>query len=156
MKIEKFLSHSPIFALYLTTSLVVEAFQARLAKYEVHLLQALVLTALFFEEREVRPSELSRAFQVDRSTLSHALRGLEKKGWLRRGLHPTDARGYVLSLTSGGRRKALALVKEFDSTQDGLEAAVGSRRLRETVDEIHGIRLQYQSLFGGRYAVPFP
>jgi DNA-binding MarR family transcriptional regulator len=148
MKIEKFLSHSPIFACYLTNSMVVEAFQARLAKHEVHLLQGLVLTALFFEEREVRPSELSRAFQVDRSTLSHALRGLEKKGWLRRGLHPTDARGYVLTLTASGGRKALVLVKEFDSTQEGLEAALGSRRLREIVDEIHAIRRSYQNLFG--------
>ena len=143
MKIKKFLSQSPIFAFYLASSQVVEAFQARLAKHEVHLLQGLILTAIFFEEREVRPFELSGAFQVERSTLSHAIRGLEKKGWIRRNQHPTDARGYVLSLTPSGKRKVLVLVKEFDSVQNSLEAGIGPRRIREIVEDIGQIRQNY-------------
>lgn len=143
MKIKKFLSQSPIFSFYLAASEVVEDFQKNLVKHEVHFLQGLILTALFFEDRLVRPFELSQDFQVERSTLSHAIRGLEKKAWIKREIHPTDARGYGLSLTASGRRKALALVKVFDQVQTGIEENFGSRKLREAVESINGLRKSY-------------
>jgi DNA-binding MarR family transcriptional regulator len=143
MKIKKFISQSPVFSFYLAASEIVEDFQTRLVRHEVHLLQGLVLTALFFEERDVRPSELSQDFQVERSTLSHALRGLEKKGWVRRAIHPEDARGYLLSLTPSGKKKALVLIKEFDQAQEGIEKVLGVKKLRDAVDGINEIRRSY-------------
>jgi DNA-binding MarR family transcriptional regulator len=143
MKIKKFISQSPIFSLYLAASEVVEHFQKNLVNFEVHFLQGLILTAIFFEDKEVRPLELSHVFQVERSTLSHAIRGLEKKGWLKRNMHPTDARGYVLSLTSSGRKKALALIKEFDQVHDGIEQNIGVRKLKESIDNINAVRKSY-------------
>ncbi len=145
MKIKKFLSQSPIFSFYLSASDVVEDFQKNLVKHDVHFLQGLILTAIFFEDREVRPFELSQSFQVERSTLSHAIRDLEKKGLLKRGIHSTDARGYVLSLTPSGKRKAIVLVKEFDKAQEGIESSIGIRRLREAVDSINEIRKSYRT-----------
>lgn len=146
MKIKKFLSQSPIFSFYLAAAEVVENFQKNLVEHDVHLLQGLILTALFFEDREVRPFELSQDFQVERSTVSHALRGLEKKGWIKRGIHPTDARGYVLSLSPSGKRKALTLVKVFDQVQEDLEGTFGPRKLREAVDNINAMRKCYSDL----------
>lgn len=142
MKIEKFLSQSPIFALYAANSHVVDTFQARLAGHDVHLLQGLILTAMLFEERPLRPSELIRSFAVENSTLSHALRGLEKKSWIRRDLHHLDARGYVFSLSPAGKRKAVALVKEFDLAQNELERGLGARRIREIVEDIGRLTLK--------------
>ena len=146
MKIQAFLAHSPVFAFYLAARDVLEEFQTRLARHEVHLLQGFVLTALFFEGREVRPSELSAVFQVDRSTMSHALRGLEKKGWVRRSLHPSDARGYLLALTPAGRRKAVILVKEFDTVQAAFETGLGTRRTREVVEDVMSLMRLYKDL----------
>lgn len=144
MKIRKFLSQSPIFSFYLAASEIIENVQKNLVKHDVHFLQGLILTALLFEEREVRPFELSQDFQVGRSTISHAIRGLERKGLLKRGLHPTDARGYVLSLTTSGKRKAVVLVKEFDKTHDGIENHFGAKKLREAVENMNEIRRLYR------------
>lgn len=146
MKIKKFLEHSPIFSLYLSTSQIIDDFQRSLMKQEVHFLQGLILTAIFFEENDVRPFELSHEFNVDRSTLSHALRGLEKKGLVKRAMHQTDARGYVFSLTPAGKRKALILIKEFDRLQEGFEQFFGVKKVREIVNNINGLRYIYKKL----------
>ncbi len=92
----------------------------------------------------MRPFELSRDFQVERSTISHAIRGLEKKGWLKRVIHPTDARGYMLSLSPSGKKKAMTLVKIFDQAQESLEENFGTRKLREAVDSINALRKCYR------------
>lgn len=132
MKIKKFIAESPIFALYRGHSLFVAPFQIRLAQEGVHFLQGLILTALFFEEREVRPREMAKVFQVSKSNLSHALRSLEKKGWLKRAILAEDARGYLFSLTSSGRKKALTLIKTFDEAEDKLEK-VGVKATKDFV-----------------------
>lgn len=139
MKIKKFISQSPIFALYRAQSVVLESFQQRLSEHGVHLLQGLILTAIFFEEKDVRPLELHSVFGVERSNLSHALRDLEKMGLLKRSMHPTDARGYVFSLTPSGRKKTLALIKEFDGVQDAFEASLGVRGTKEFVDRVQQV-----------------
>jgi DNA-binding MarR family transcriptional regulator len=130
MKIHKFLSQSCLFVLYRGHASIVEPFQTRINNEGVHLLQALVLTALFFDDREVRPSELAGVLKVSKSNLSHSLRSLEKKGWLKRGIHPRDARGYLFSLTAAGKKKATVLIKAFDTTEFEIERSVGAKNLR--------------------------
>ncbi|MCB0411206.1 MAG: MarR family transcriptional regulator [Bdellovibrionales bacterium] len=147
MKIEKYLSQSPIFALYRTQGALIDNLQRVLMKEDVHLLQGLILTALFFEERDVRPFEISSAFQVSKSNLSHALRGLEKKGFLKRSMHSTDARGYLFNLTSQGKKKALNLVKLFDEIQDELEKKMGVRSFRDFVQNLETLIKVYNSRF---------
>ncbi len=118
--------------------LIVEPFQERLAKEGVHLLQSLILTSLFFEEREVRPMELARTFQVSKSNLSHALRDLEKRGFLKRSLLEQDARAYLFSLTPLGKKKTLSLVKMFDQVETAFEKEVG---VQITRDFVHAVNL---------------
>lgn len=127
MKIRKYLTQSPIFALYRAQNLVVERFQQKLKRNDVHLLQGLILTAIFFEDKEVRPFELQSALKVEKSNLSHALRGLERKGLIKRSMHSSDARGYIFSLTPAGRKSTLDLIKEFDKIQGQIEGQLGKK-----------------------------
>jgi len=147
MKIKKFISQSPIFALYLGNALLIEPFQAQLAKEGIHFLQGLILTALFFETREVRPYELAKVFQVSKSNLSHALRDLEKKGMLKRSVHPDDARGYLFCLTPLGNKKALGLVKTFDDVENALEKNVSGKATKEFINVINQYVDGYHSKF---------
>jgi DNA-binding MarR family transcriptional regulator len=100
---------------------------------------------MFFEERDVRPRDLHSAFGVERSNLSHSLRGLEKKGFIKRSTHPTDARGYIFSLTSSGRKKALTLIQEFDRTQDRFESVFGVKKSRELVESIQSLVIEFEN-----------
>lgn len=49
------------------------------------------------------PSALARALGLPRPTLSHLLRRLERRGWVRREPDPADLRRFRLSLTEAGR-----------------------------------------------------
>ncbi len=147
MKIKKFLSQSPLFALYRGQSLVLENFQARLAKDEIHFLQALILTAIFFEDRQVRPFELASQFEVSKSNLSHSLRNLEKKGWLRRSMHAEDARGYLFDLTAAGRKKAMSLVKIFDEVEGAIEKRVSIKSSREFITVLDSFVISYRAQY---------
>ncbi len=129
MKIEKFLNASPLYNLSIAYGEIIGGFQKRLAEEQVHFLQALILTGIYFEERPARPGELARAFACSRSTLSHALRGLERKGLLERKSSSDDARAYFFSLTKEGRRKVPRLVKIFDSTEDRIEEAFAGKKI---------------------------
>ncbi len=123
MKIDKFLESSPLFILFATHAEIIGGFQNRFAKENVHFLEALVLTGLFFEEKPVRPTELSKAFSTTKSNMSHTLRGLEKKGLIERKTSNKDARAYLFTLTREGKKKAPKLIKIFDSTEQQIEKA---------------------------------
>ena len=125
MRIEKFLSTSPLFSLYNAYDEVLRDFQEKLRAEDVHFIQALIVTGLFFEERPVRPSELAETLKSSRSNISHAVRDLEKKGLVERTTNASDHRAYFLTLTRTGKRRASKLIRIFDTTQDQIEAAGG-------------------------------
>lgn len=52
----------------------------------------------------LRARELGRAVGWDRSRLSHQLRRMEERGFIRRFECPTDARGTMVTLTEAGRQ----------------------------------------------------
>lgn len=136
MKIESYLSQSPLYWTYLAQLQLLEPIQTQLKKQGVHLFQGLLLTAIFFEDREVRPTELVKAFKIKRSNLSHSLRSLETQGYVRRIPHPSDARGYLFSLTPPGRRKALSLIKFFDEIQTSFEQVFSSVFLKNIISNL--------------------
>ena len=53
-------------------------------------------------EGTLRMSELAERMRITRSRLSHALSGLEKRGWVRRKEDPADKRGHFAVLTEQG------------------------------------------------------
>lgn len=129
MKIKKFLDVSPLFNLHIAYEEILGDFQNRLAQEGVHFLQALIMAGLFFEERVVRPTELAATFEAKKSNMSHALRSLEKKGWIVRETHSEDARAYFFSLTKEGKKKVSRLIKIFDSIEDKIEAAPAGKKV---------------------------
>ena len=133
MKIEKFLRTTPLFTLFVAYDEIIGDFQKRISKEEVHFLQALILTGLFFEDRAVRPSELAKVLRTGKSNLSHAIRGLEKAGLVHRATIQEDARAYLFTLTREGKKKVPRLIKIFDSAQEQIEAALGHKRLNPSL-----------------------
>lgn len=49
------------------------------------------------------PLEMARAFQVPKTSMSHTLAGLEKRGLIRMVPNPEDGRGKLIYLTDDGR-----------------------------------------------------
>ncbi len=50
------------------------------------------------------PLEMARAFQVPKTSMSHTLAGLEKRGLIRMAPNPEDGRGKLIFLTEAGRQ----------------------------------------------------
>jgi DNA-binding MarR family transcriptional regulator len=49
------------------------------------------------------PMDLARAFQVPKTSMSHTLAGLEKRGLIRMEPNPDDGRGKLVRLTDSGQ-----------------------------------------------------
>ena len=58
---------------------------------------------------------------MDRTTLTAALKALERKGWVRTEKSPRDGREKMLSLTPEGKTRLAAAVPIWASTHDALE-----------------------------------
>jgi DNA-binding MarR family transcriptional regulator len=133
MKINKFLDESPLFNLALAYNEIIGDFQKQLSREDVHFIEALIITGLFFEDRPVRPTELAHTFSVSKSNLSHSLRALEKQKLVERKTAPEDARAYFFSLSKEGSKRAQRLIKLFDSTEDRLEKTFGGRKINPSL-----------------------
>jgi DNA-binding MarR family transcriptional regulator len=126
MRIQKFLSTSPIFSLHVAHDHLLRELESKLATEEVHFIQALIVTSLFFEAVDVQPSQLASELKTSKSNISHALRDLERRGLVERHLRSNDARAYFFSLTRTGKRKAHQLIKIFDANQRAMEDVGGT------------------------------
>ena len=67
-----------------------------------------ILLHLFMAEEMgkpgVSPTELSKARNVSKNTISSLLRSLEEQGLVTRAVSPTDRRSFVIQLTDHGRK----------------------------------------------------
>lgn len=92
--------------------------------------QFLVLAALLHTRSRQRPrptqKQLADRTGIDVNTTSQVLRGLERRGLVRRTPHPADSRAIALSLTAGGlelarhcTREARALSRRYFASIDG-------------------------------------
>jgi len=130
MRIDAFLSESPMFAVNRAArhfeSLAVRA----LAADRLGFLEGLTLAALFFEApRQVKPSELAATFATTRGNISHCVSALEAKGLLQRKIDPGDARAYLLTLKPQGKRCALRVIAALDRLQKEFETEIGKPAL---------------------------
>lgn len=132
MKIQSYLRQSPIFVLNSVYERTIPRLNKELKKEDLNLLQALVLTALFFEDRtDVTPSELTKTFCTTKANMSHIISRLEELGLIKRTLNENDSRMFYITLKSEGRKKSLKLIKYFDELQDLYEAEFGSMSLQK-------------------------
>lgn len=134
MRIDAFLSESPMFAVT-GAARRFEALAARvLAGDNLGFLESLVLAGLFFEApRQVKPSELAATFATTRGSISHCISSLEAKGLVQRKIDPEDARAYLLTLRPQGRRCALRVIAALDRLQKGFEDEIGKAELAEMI-----------------------
>jgi len=102
--------------------------------------QFFVLSALHHAQTHDRPAptqkELSNRTGIDVNTTSQVLRGLERRGLVRRAPHPTDSRAVALSLTEPGlelarhcTREARALNRRYFASVDGESLLATLRQL---------------------------
>jgi len=134
MRIDAFLSESPMFAVNRAARRFASLAAGALADDDLGFLEALVLAALFFEApRAVRPSQLAETFATTRGNLSHCVSSLEAKGFLLRKIDPDDARAYLLALKPQGRRCALRVIAALDHMQKEFENEAGKTALAEMI-----------------------
>ncbi|MGZ6370898.1 MAG: MarR family winged helix-turn-helix transcriptional regulator [Bdellovibrionota bacterium] len=116
------MTSSPAYAVLHVSRVIENSISEALKDYRLNSLQAGVLLSILFEQRQVRPRELSRAMGVTPSNLSHIITSLEKKKWLFRKTIPGDARGYGIELSDRGKKIAGSMVRYFDRMQARSEA----------------------------------
>ena len=136
MRIEKFLASSTLYKLFSAYNKIIGDFQKRLALEDVHFLQALILTGLFFEDRPLRPSELAKSLEISKSNLSHSLRGLEQLKLVERSISDEDARAYYFQLTREGKKKSAKLIKLFDSVENKIDAIPSAEKIQASLKSL--------------------
>ena len=148
MKIQKYLEQSPVFSLNAAYEAVVPSLNRKLKSEDLNLLQGLVLTALFFEDRkDITPSQLAELFQTSRANMSHILSHLEYKGWVRRVVREKDARQFHIELRPDGRKKATSLIRFYDRLQSSFEKELGTSGCQRLVDGLKALTTCYRSRF---------
>lgn len=89
------------------------------------------------------PLALARAFQVPKTTMTHTLRGLVKRGWIEMAPNPEDARSKLVLLTDPGRQFCSDAIAALGPDMSRLNARIDLdvagvlrdlRQLREVLD----------------------
>ena len=142
MRIEAFLRESPMFTVKRAARhfdrVAAEAFSAD----DLGFTEGLVLAAIFFEAPlPIKPSDLAETFSTTRGNISHAISSLEAKGLVQRKIDPSDARAYLLTLKSPGKKCALRVIAAFDKMQKGFEQRVGRAVLTNALEVIRALEL---------------
>ncbi len=147
MRIDVFLSESPMFAVNRAARRFESLAARALAADGLGFLEALVLAALFFEApRQVKPSQLAETFSTSRGNLSHCVTSLEAKGLLLRKIDPEDARAYLLTIKPQGKRCALRVIAALDRMQKELEEEIGKPALAEMLKSLRKLEARGAAL----------
>jgi DNA-binding MarR family transcriptional regulator len=76
------------------------------------------ILTLVVEHGPMTQTALSRALQIDRTTMVMLIDDLESKGRVRRRRHPKDRRAFLIRPTDRGRAAQVAAVKILDEQQE--------------------------------------
>ena len=137
MRIESFLSQSPVFQASRIARRMEASLNLVLRDEGVTFFEALVLAAIFFEKKgAIKPSALAETFQTTRGNVSHCISSLEAKGLVRRRIDLEDARAFRLVLQPTGRRRAVRVVGILDRMQRHFEETVGVAKLETMLGQM--------------------
>ena len=139
MRIESFLKQSPVFQANRVARRMEASLNASLKQEGLTLSESLMLTAIFLEKKRVRPSELAVTFETTRGNVSHVVSSLEAKRFLRRRIDPEDARGFLLELEPGGKRKAARVAGILDRMQTQFEKELGQSKLEMMLRQMNAV-----------------
>ena len=91
--------------------------------------QISLLRAVYFRpERQLTMNELAEILVMDRSTLGHNLRPLERDGLVKLVESDTDKRARIVTLTPKGRAKCEAAAARWEEAQARFESSFGKRK----------------------------
>lgn len=134
MKIDKFLSESPVFAVVKAARRIDANLNRALRGEGLGFFQGLLLVAVFLEESgQVSPSHLAASFSTTRGNVSHGLSALEGRGLVKRQIDADDARVLRITIRPDGRRVAMRLMKCFNSLEATIEADQGVARVKAAI-----------------------
>lgn len=140
MRIEAFLSQSPIVQITRVARRVETSLNLILQAEGVTFFEALILSAIFFEKKAgIQPSQLAETFQTSRGNVSHCISSLEAKGLVRRKIDPEDARALRLVLQPAGHKRAVRVVAILDRMQRNFEQTIGVGRLESMVGQLGNV-----------------
>jgi DNA-binding MarR family transcriptional regulator len=143
MRIDAFLKESPMFAISRAARRFDGLASQTLLADGLGFFEGLVLAAIYFEARPVKPSHLADTFATTRSNVSHCVASLEAKGLLQRKIDPADARAYQLSLKPQGKKCALRVVSAFEKLQRGFEREIGKPAMSEMLKTIRRLEATF-------------
>jgi len=104
---------------------ITRIYDAALAKHGINIAQLNLLAAIAVAER-ARPSDLTRLLDVEKSTMSRNLKGMEALGWVRSNPN-MPRRGRRLSLTPAGSRMLVEMRAVWAKAQATALAELGQR-----------------------------
>jgi DNA-binding MarR family transcriptional regulator len=140
MRIEAFLSQSPIVQASRIARRMEASLNLVLQSEEVSVFEALVLAAIFFEKRgAIKPSALAETFQTTRGNVSHCISSLEAKGLVQRRIDPDDARAVQLVLRGQGKKRAVRVVGILDRMQRRFEEGIGAAKLQGMLAQMSAV-----------------
>ena len=99
--------------------------------------QILILYVL--PERGEQLSKLSAKIGVDISTMSRAIKGLEKKGFLKREYSKKDKRVMRVMPQLKGEKVIVEIINKFDRVNNIIENKVNKKELYKIEQELHNL-----------------
>lgn len=104
--------------------------------------QLSLMRAVYFRpDRELSMGALAEILVMDRSTLGHNLRPLEREGFVRLAGSKVDKRARIVVLTPRGRRKCEAAAALWNEAQVRFEAFYGLKKMAILRDALYEVAL---------------
>ena len=90
-------------------------------------------------ERGFQVTEVARALVMDRTSVTRAIRPLERRGLLRVARSPDDARSKIVLITRAGERTVRAAYPRWQRTTQRIRKAYGTRRTDRLAQELDAL-----------------
>jgi DNA-binding MarR family transcriptional regulator len=90
-------------------------------------------------ERGFQVTEAARALVMDRTSITRAIRPLERRGLLRVARCPDDARSKIVLITRAGERTVRAAYPRWERTTKRIRDAFGTRRIDQLAQELDAL-----------------
>lgn len=86
------------------------------------------------------PLSIAQAFQVPKTTMTHTLSVLEKRGLIRIAPHQTDGRSKIIFLTDAGRAMQQSAIESMDAPLRQISEDLGAETFTEILPHLSRIR----------------
>jgi DNA-binding MarR family transcriptional regulator len=136
--------HCPALRVRAASRVLARIYDEALREIGLEMSQLPVLAAVALSgDRGLKVTELARALVMDRTSVTRAIRPLEKRGLLRVARSPDDARSKIIVLTRAGERALRDAYPRWKRTTEHIGEVLGAAR-------IDALRAELSALLGAR------